>query len=260
LPQINVTSWGPRLRFTTPTREVEAFFGAIEPRLASFVLYGSGDFHHLTALWLRRFTQPLTLVAFDNHPDWDRRPPLWACGGWINRALELPQVERAAIWGCGNFECWWPHQIFGNRKAEREGKLEVHPWADERAENARERRGAMLRTNWHEHFQHFARKLNGENVYITIDLDCLAPGLAWTNWENGRFSYENVCWALQTLREYARIVGGDLCGAYSEPRFARRKQRFAAEWDHPKIALPPAETLRSVNEAALHALWPALTQ
>jgi arginase family enzyme len=260
LPQIEATEWGRRLRFTAPAREMEAFFRQIEPQLANFVLYGSGDFHHLAALWLRRVREPLVLVAFDNHPDWDIRPPRWAAGGWINRALELPQVRRAVIWGCGNFECWWPHQIFGNRKAEREDKLAVHPWADGRTGDARKRRGAILRENWRDHFQQFARALEGENVYVTIDLDCLAPGLAWTNWENGRFSYDDVCWALNTLRQHARVVAGDLCGAYSEPRFARRKQRFAAAWDHPAIALPSSDMLRSVNEAALHALWPALTQ
>jgi hypothetical protein len=260
LSVLDVTSLGPRLRFTTSPRAIETFFAGVKPYLADFILYGSGDFHHLTAIWLRRLCEPFTLVAFDNHPDWDVRPPRWSCGGWINRALELPLLKRAVIWGCGNFECWWPYQIFGNRKAERAGRLVVHPWADDRPEKARARRGAILRENWREHFQQFAHDLAGEDVYVTIDLDCLASGLAWTNWENGKFNYEDVQWALALLREHAHVVAGDVCGAFSEPRFARAKQRLAWKIDHPKINLPARETIGAANAAAFAALWPSLTQ
>ena len=260
LPTVDATGWGPKLRFTCPARIIEEFARETESRLSDFVLYGSGDFHHLTAIFLRRVREPFTLLAFDNHPDWDLRPPRWSCGGWINRALELPQLKRAALWGCGNFECWWPHQIFGNRRAERSGKLMVHPWADDRPAHARHRRGAILRDNWREHFAKFARDLKSENIYVTIDLDCLAPGLAWTNWENGRFNLHDLRWALETLRHHAFIVGGDLCGAYSVPSFARGKQRFAARMDHPKLGLPSVEVIYDVNHAALGALWPALAQ
>jgi hypothetical protein len=260
LPTIDATKWGPHLRFSTSPRTIEQFYREIGPQLGKFVLYGSGDFHHLTGLWLRSMREPVTLVSFDNHPDWDVRPPRWCCGGWINRALELPHVRQVAIWGCGNFECWWPHQLFGNRKAERAGTLVVHPWADDRPPRARKRRGAILRENWREQFEKFAASLTGSNIYVTIDLDCLAPDFAWTNWENGRFDFEDVCWGLAILRHHARIAGGDMCGAYSVPSFARRKQRFASEIDHPKFNLPSADTIRAINRRAFEALWPALTQ
>ena len=100
--------------------------------------------------------EPFVLVSFDNHPDWDVRPPRWGCGGWVNRALELPHVKKVSVWGCGNFECWWPGRLFGNRRAEREGRLEVHPWADGRPRADQNRRGAILRANWREHFARFA--------------------------------------------------------------------------------------------------------
>ena len=260
LPTIDATKWGPRLRFSTSPRMIEQFYGEIRPQLAKFILCGSGDFHHLTGLWLRLTHQPVTLVSFDNHPDWDVRPPRWCCGGWINRALELPHVRQVAIWGCGNFECWWPHQLFGNRKAERAGTLVVHPWADDRPARARKRRGAILRENWREQFEKFAAGLTGSNIYVTIDLDCLAPDFAWTNWENGRFDFEDVRWALATLRHHVHILAGDMCGAYSVPSYARRKQRFASEFDHPKFNFPSPDTIRAINRRAFEALWPALSQ
>src|SRR5436190_8341051 len=89
LPELQVRRWGPSLRFSAPRRVVDAFYRELEGKLPRFVVYGSGDFHYLIALWIRQLVKPFVLVSFDNHPDWDIRPPHWACGGWVNRALEL---------------------------------------------------------------------------------------------------------------------------------------------------------------------------
>jgi hypothetical protein len=173
--------------------------------------------------------------------------------------LELPNVKRVSIWGCGNFECWWPHQIFGNRRAERAGVLNVHPWADDRRAKDRERPGAILRDNWRQHFDQFSEAAGGENVYVTIDLDCLDASDAVTNWEAGRFTIADIEWALGKLRESSQIIGGDVCGAYSAPRYARFKQRFAAEFDHPKTQLQDPDRIQQINLAALEKLWPLLS-
>jgi arginase family enzyme len=259
LPVLDLRAWGPRLRFSAPPRLIEQFYDEVRPRLARFLVYGSGDFHHLSALWVRRVDRPVTLVSFDNHPDWDVRPPKWCCGGWVNRALELPHVQQVSVWGCGNFECWWPGQLFGNRRAERSGKLEVHPWADGRPKKDRRRRGAILHEDWRQRFERFLQGLRGADVYITIDLDCLCAEEAVTNWENGRFRLLDLDWALQRLREHSRILAGDICGAFSEPAYARRKQRFAAQMDHPKLPRPGSDEIRRINFAALENLWPQLT-
>jgi arginase family enzyme len=260
LPLVDARSWGPRLRFSAPPRLVAEFYREHETDLAApFLLYGSGDFHHLSALRLRSLAEPIVIVSFDNHPDWDIRPPKWCCGSWVNRALELPQVRRVSVWGCGNFECWWPHQIFGNRRAERAGVLEVHPWVDDRPMKDRQRRGAIWREDWRRKFENFATSLGGTDLYITIDLDCVRTEETVTNWESGRFDIADLQWALKRLREACQIVGGDICGAYSPPKYARRKQRFAGNFDHPKIQLPPPDQIRAINFAALEKLWPLLT-
>ena len=80
-----------------------------------------------------------------------------------------------------------------------------------------------------------------------------------TNWENGRFSIADLEWALGKLRESSQILGGDICGAYSKPEYARFKQRFAAEFDHPKTRLPDENNIHAINSAALEKLWPVLT-
>jgi arginase family enzyme len=256
---LDATRWGPALRFSAPPRLIEEFYQEIGGKLPRFLVYGSGDFHHLTALWVRQVAEPFVLVSFDNHPDWDVRPPRWGCGGWVNRALELPRVKKVSVWGCGNFECWWPGRLFGNRRAEREGKLEIYRWAEGRPPSAQTRPGAILAAQWRENFGQFARALAGSNLYVTIDLDCLRAEDAITNWENGRFTTEDVAWALTQLRASgAKIVGGDICGAFSPPVYARRKQRFAAEMDHPKLPARDPETATKLNLRAFEALWPLL--
>jgi hypothetical protein len=259
VPVIDARIWGPQLRFSAPPRVVEQFYSEHNTNLAvPSLLYGSGDFHYLTALRLRSVAERITVVSFDNHPDWDVRPPKWACGGWVNRALELPNVRLVSVWGCGNFECWWPHRIFGNRRAERARNLQVHPWADDRSLKDRQRTGAIVRDTWRERFEEFTQDLSGENVYVTIDLDCLCIQHAVTNWEAGRFILADVEWALGKLRKFSRVVGADLCGAYSRPQYARWKQRLAGEFDRPKLPPPNLEEARTINVATLKKLWPLL--
>jgi hypothetical protein len=258
LRRVDVRQWGPELRYHGTRNGVDAFYREIEGALAPFVLYGSGDFHYLAGVLLRRVKQSVTVVSFDNHPDWDIRPPHWACGGWVNRALEMPNVRRVSVWGCGNFELAFPSRLFANRKALKAGTLEVHAWAERQKPSVRRRFNCMTRDNWRERFEQFATSLAGQAVYITVDLDCIEASAAVTNWENGLYTVEDVVWALQRLREHANVIAGDLCGAWSEPAYARRLQRFAGIWDHP--TLPPIDPARAreVNRAALSLLWPAL--
>ena len=183
------------------------------------------------------------MVSFDNHPDWDIRPPRWACGSWVNRALELPQIEKLSVWGCGNFECWWPRRIFGNNRAERIGRLEVHPWADDRAAKDRGRRGAMLRANWREQFAAFAEQLGRANVYLTVDLDCLRSQDAITNWESGRFTIEE---------SHGQSSCSDAAVGWSGATFAERgRRRFMHGASN---GLPPRWITRSCRSAIRKSL------
>ena len=80
-----------------------------------------------------------------------------------------------------------------------------------------------------------------------------------TNWESGRFTAEDVGWALGQLRASTKIVGGDICGAFSPPKYARAKQRFIARIDHPKLPMPEPGEATKINGATIAKLWPALT-
>src|ERR1043165_7202777 len=101
---VDARALGPHLRYTAPEKQLQLAFAVLEEALRDeqFVLYCSGDFHYLAGWWLRRLTETprggITLVAFDNHPDWDVRPPKWGCGGWVNRVLEMAPVRQVSVW------------------------------------------------------------------------------------------------------------------------------------------------------------------
>ena len=259
LATLECRGWGPRLRFTAPRAAMEAFYEAVRPQLRPFLIYGSGDFHHLAALWLRRWREPVSVVSFDNHPDWDTRPPHWCCGSWVSRALELPQVETVAVWGCGNFELEWPNRLFANHAGLRSGRLSVYPWGERLKEATRRRWPVLARERWRERFAQWVETQTQRKVYITVDLDCLQRSEAATNWENGLFSAEDLAWALGQLHTRAEVIGGDLCGAYSRPVYARWRQRIAGRFDHPRLPEMDEAQERERNFRTLRALWPAFT-
>lgn len=215
------------------------FIGEVIHDLPPFVLYGSGDFHHVTAALIAK-SPASTVVVFDNHPDWDIRPPHWACGGWVD---QIADGRAVSVWGCGNFELNWPARMFGNRRVDVYGWIERYP-----------KRGRISRSDWRAKFESFAESIRGD-VYVSVDMDALQD--AATNWENGLFAADDIAWAIGRL---PNVVAGDICGAYSPPVYARRGQRFAAEWDHPKISPPDIEKARAINTAAVETIWLALSR
>lgn len=259
--RLDARAWGPRLRYIATAAEIAAFENEIARNLPPFIVYGSGDFHQLAAVFARRHARalsgPRTVVSFDNHPDWDIRPPKWSCGAWVSRVLEEAAVSRVSVWGCGNFELAFPSRLFANR-ALRDGRLEVHAWSERQSAATRKQFDCMTRDQWRDRFDAFARALAGSAVYITVDMDCLRAEEAETNWENGLFTAGDVAWAIRTLRGHARVAAGDLCGARSGGTYARLFQRLAAWWDHPKPARDSANAGHAINLRAFQTIWPAL--
>ncbi|MBV8900568.1 MAG: hypothetical protein JOY92_10720 [Verrucomicrobia bacterium] len=252
-------AWGPRVRYCAPAREIEAFWAETSASVAPFTLYGSGDYHHLSALWLRQLSEPFTLVSFDNHPDWDTRPPAWCCGTWLNQAFKQRQLEAVVVWGCANFELNPPHRWFGNQKAVASGRLILMPWRDRFGRSAQRRYPGIVAGTWRAEFTRLLGQMRDRTVYVTIDMDCLRPGDAVTDWEQGLFTVEDVAWALNELRRETRVIGGDLCGAHSPASYARWTQRKNATMDHPKKPPVDRQTALRTNLRAFHRIWPALT-
>jgi hypothetical protein len=113
-------------------------------------------------------------------------------------------------------------------------------------------------TTWRAAFAEFVDTLRVPAIYVTVDLDCLEEGDALTNWESGRFVLDDLVWALALLRQKVRIVGGDLCGAFSATRYGSRFQRLAGRFDHPRQRLVTDQERCLVNGRALETIWPRL--
>jgi len=255
--RVDALAVGPSLRFITTGGAVESFCAKFGKHFRPFILSGSGDFHHLTAVFVRQVKEPFAILSFDNHPDWDVRPPNWSCGAWVNRALENPLVQQVAVWGCGSFECGFPWRLLGNRAACRSGRLWVAPWQSVR-QNYPSWLHPISSSNWRSAFGQFVESIGTSAIYVTVDLDCLGEKEAITNWENGRFASSDLVWAITFLRQKVRIIGGDLCGAFSPMRYGSRFQALAGRFDHPRQRAVDDNERRAVNLRALETIWPHL--
>ena len=217
--------------------------------------------------------EPFTVVHFDNHPDWVRVPATHNCGGWLNRALELPQVERIVTLGLCSEDLVRPQFKTGNLAALASRRLEIHAW---RAPPSRVwgrigdgpghwQRGRYLVWNcladqeWTTFLEVLVAGLPTEAVWVTIDKDVLRPADAATNWDQGEMPLEALLVALERLAVSRRIVGVDVCGEYSAPRFLDPLKRIAARLDHPRTVSPRPETIAR-NDVTNRALIATLAE
>jgi hypothetical protein len=94
----------------------------------TLTMIGSGDFHHLAVLLIEQACEPVTLVHFDNHPDWVRWAPRWHCGSWVNQALRLPNVVRVVTIGPCSDDLARPAFKGANLAALGSGRIVLFPW------------------------------------------------------------------------------------------------------------------------------------
>ena len=233
--------------------------------------YGSGDYHHLATMLMAAIAEPFTVVHFDNHPDWVRVPATNNCGGWVNQALALPLVERLVTLGICSDDLVLPQIKFGNMAALASGRLEIHAWRarpsrvwGQIGDGAGHRRvgghlvwACLVDQDWPAFLDGLVARLPTEAVWVTIDKDVLRHADAATNWDQGEMPLDALLTALKRLARAHRIVGVDVCGEYSPPRFSDPIKRIAAWFDRPKARHVPAETLARndrTNQALIETL------
>ena len=132
---VNLREIAPHLRYMTIRPWMRRFRRMLNPaRRHRLTFYGSGDFHHLSAAMVAQWRTPLSVVVFDNHPDWDITAPWPCCGSWVNTILSMPTVRKVVVIGPGRPDLHGWHLLRGNVNALRDGKLEVYPasWGDSR--------------------------------------------------------------------------------------------------------------------------------
>ncbi|HSV29569.1 MAG TPA: arginase family protein [Candidatus Omnitrophota bacterium] len=217
---------------------------------AEVTFMGSGDYHHLTAPLVGRTKGPLSVVHFDNHPDWGMWPPAYHCGSWVNRVLDMGHVAKVVTIGPCAADTTWPQFKGANLGALESDRFELHPW---RMAPSRVIGKGSIRWNnlgecdWSGFVDDLARRLPTERVYVSIDKDVLHPDEAVTNWNQGEMRLDHIFACLRALAARRRIVGVDVCGEYAPPRFDSLPKRILAHFDQPTP--PVAPDLRRNDES-----------
>lgn len=236
----------------TTEKEIKNLFS---PELKNAITFlGSGDFHHISSLLAEQFTEPISVIVFDNHPDWDTLPPKTGCGSWISRILKKPNVQQVILLGISSDDISTFNIQTGNLASLKDSRLEIYPYAHAATRVFLRQvpvsrsiglKKGIFNSNiyWQElkgqqDLAKFSRQivagLKTKQVYVSIDKDCLKPGYALTNWEEGSLELEELLTILKVIKEYTDIVGLDITGDYSKVNIKNRIKSFCSRLDHPK--------------------------
>ena len=228
--------------------------GRIQGSLKNSITFlGSGDFHHISHILINQFEQPLSLIIFDFHPDWDTLPPHFGCGSWLTQTLKNKNILKCILIGVSSTDIssWWVES--GNLDSLKDNKVEIYPYShrpslaffkDVPANiSLKIEKGFFYnKLYWNElkgkdltgFFLSLLKRIPTEQVYISIDKDCLKKEYALTNWEEGHMSLEEFLLMLKLIKENLDIIGMDITGDYSKISLAGSYKRFFSRLDHPK--------------------------
>src|SRR5579884_467440 len=176
--------WGPSLRLACSFRRFRQFEKALAQRLPNggprVVLYGSGDFHHVSLALVRRLREPCNLVVIDNHPDWMQGMPFLHCGTWLYHAARLPQVRRVFHLG-GDVDFDNAYRWLAPWSLLHSGKLAVYAahrhfrgWSGIPQPSLRpDAETPASSQRLHKLFEPYRRELAGLPLYISLDKDVM---------------------------------------------------------------------------------------
>ncbi len=254
----------PELRYLCSRAALRRFREALSPADRSrLTFYGSGDFHHLTAELLRAFTSPLSLIVFDQHPDWDCTLPWPCCGSWVNSALQLEHIRRVVVIGLGREDLHGWNLLRGNTRALREGRLELYPasWRISREPRGYRRFQTVRSRGMSALLSQVLARLPTRQVYVSVDKDCLGSAWAASNWAEGELELPELLGAIAQIGAARDIVGADVTGEWSPGEPRSPLFRAISRADHPKILFPNFAQLRANagTNRALQAAFAAAT-
>lgn len=261
---------GPRLRLWGCPAALDHLRERLQTLLPAslgpaLVFSGSGDFHHITPMLLERALsasgeEAVTLLHFDNHPDWVKFGPGAHCGSWVGAAARMPGVTRVITIGVCSGD------LHATRQADleplRDGRIEIYPYrADFRAQALQACNGGArtIEGLGETAFTDFLpQRIETTAVYVTIDKDVLRPEDAGTNWDQGRTSLPLLQAMVQSAVAGRRLIGADVVGDWSRPIYGGGLAARALKWgeallDQPWRAPPPGQRL--LNETTNLALF-----
>ena len=278
--RLDLLELGPQLRLWSTERNYQRFTQRLQQRpkrstqRPEVFFVGSGDYHHLTPALLSNLPEPITLIHFDNHPDWVRFAPRCHCGSWINRALKMPNIKRIVTLGPCSDDLQNPQLKGGNLGALRRGDLQLFPWqhaptkvwgrigdgaGHEQRENHLHWRN-LADQDWPSFLDNLIQSLPTEAIWITVDKDVLASEDAATNWDQGGMRLTHLLQAIRALATSKRVLGIDICGEFAKAPHHNLLKRWEAKSDQPAPERwSESDLLRnSITNAALLELFEEL--
>lgn len=239
-------------------RLAETLPASVGPSLA---FCGSGDFHHVTPILLERAIAAsgggaVTVLHFDNHPDWVRYGDGAHCGSWVGWAARLPGVAKVVTVGVCSPDIRRSRARRADLDLVSEGRLELYAYRDPAGGRSVELGGHSWPTIANMGEEAFADFLPGriatEAIYVTIDKDVLRAEDAATNWDQGQTSLSFLKTLLAAILKDHRLIGADVVGDWSHAVYgggvvAGLLKRGEAMLDQPWT--PPPAKARAANEA-----------
>ena len=250
--------WQESIRFGCGWRSLRAFdrvLGAQLPERYGSVFSGSGDFHHLSYLLIRRLSAhaPFRVLVFDNHPDNMRYPFGIHCGSWVRYVARLPWVTRVDVVGITSPDIGARHAWENYLGPLRAGRVRYWSVGVDTHWAARLGLAAAFRS-----FDsmpdllarlHHELQVDGCPTYLSIDKDVLHPDVVRTNWDQGLLQESALLETIDVLR--GRLVGSDITGEISSYRYRSRFKRWLSNADGQS---PPEPAALAEWQTRQHAL------
>ena len=265
---VDVLQLGPWCRHWAKDTFREKIQSFLDPAFKNSVTFlGSGDFHHVSSLLTGQFSEPLSVIVFDNHPDWDILPPRLGCGSWVSRVLEQKNVKKVVIIGVSTDDISTFSIQTGNLNALRDNRLELYPYRHKPTKVFLRSvpRSVSIETRKHlffteiiwkelagdlrvERLKSIFNELPTDNVYVSIDKDCLNAEYALTNWEEGQLKLEELISMLKQIQQKHKVIAADITGEYSDPEYRGGIKKLLSHFDHPHNYSARGASKESVQE------------
>ncbi|MEI8349653.1 MAG: hypothetical protein WCI77_05825 [Candidatus Omnitrophota bacterium] len=267
---VDCTSEAPYLRYWADRKGLERLQHKLSPQERNITtLYGSGDFHHISIALLAQFAQPISLVVFDHHPDWDGLPPQLSCGSWVNTVAARENVKKVILLGPSCEDLSTRGLLTASFCGLRNRKVEIFPYSRPPAKVflrpldgvscLNTKKGYFCSTiQWQnlaeksiESFlEELAARIPTDDIYISIDKDCLTRAHAVTNWEEGSIPLDWLLAAIGILKSKKNVAGMDITGEYSSIYLRSLVKRVISFFDHPKntFLAQDLERINALNE------------
>jgi len=269
---VNLQDLAPSARLWMNGRVKNAVVRRLRATSARGVTFiGSGDFHHITPLLLDELQEPVTLIVFDLHPDWDILPPRFGCGSWVSEALRKKNIVQCLLFGVASEDITFPWIQSANLNALSNDRLRIYPYCHSPSlvflrkipQNSSlrvEKSFLRSRIYWDElkgknltdFFLKAIGRLAVKKAYVSIDKDCLKNEYALTNWEEGKLTLDELILMLKIIKENLDIAGLDITGDHSKISVSGSLKGFLSRLDHPQETGADkfsAEEITGINES-----------